>query len=215
MVNRPMPYATWNPFRCNKIVEHYGEDFFDGKTLLEIGALGGDNGNTFAELGAIVTIQDAREKHVNDALKTYPHLTGYVHDLNEGLGTDDYFDIILHMGVLYHLESLQPLIDACRQCNHLILETRVCTSKKMVCYDIKRGGEESGDQSFTGKAIRPSVSMIESILKKQRFMYERVDDLDNIGDLHYKWIETEDKDKNVRISYRAFWFCKRKRYDTT
>jgi len=210
MVNVPATYVRWNPLRCDRIIKHYGEDFFDGKTLLEVGTLNGQNGNTFTELGAIVTVQDAREEHVNDALKKYPHLTGYVHDLNKGLGTDDHFDIILHMGVLYHLESLQPLIDACSQCSHLILETRVCKNSARVCYYVS--GNNNIDQSYTSKGIRPSPSLIESVLEEQGFTHERVKDLDSLGHFQYKWTWKElTKDiLDEGHSPRAFWFCKRK-----
>ena len=69
-------YIEWNKIRCDRIVQHYGKDFFKGKTLLDVGTFHGINGNTFSELGAIVTVQDARGTHVERVLNKYPHLTG-------------------------------------------------------------------------------------------------------------------------------------------
>lgn len=207
-------YVEWNLKRCAKVVAHYGIDFFKGKTLLDVGTLHGENGNTFYELGAIVTIQDAREEYVTSALEKYPHLNGYVHDLNDGLGTDDFYDIILHIGVLYHLESAIAIADACRQCNHLILETQVCDSAVTGQIDVVEDPSHT-DHSYTGKGIRPSPSFVEGMLDGAGFEFVRVSTGLECSGHTYDWTaRTDGKYERMQpdgnAALRAMWFCKRR-----
>lgn len=213
-------YINWNRVRCDRIIRYYGKGFFKDKTLLDIGTFHGINGNIFSELGAIVTVQDAREEHVTSVLKKYPYLTGYVHDLNDGLGTDDFYDIILHMGVLYHLESVQSIRDACQHCTHLILESRVVDSIDPEYYLIKTENKNADDSSYTGNAIMPSPMLVETTLHEAGFEYVRIRDDLECGDHAYAWEELDNK-KDMRLLpeqddrpavnavLRALWFCKR------
>lgn len=205
--------------RCDRIIRYYGKGFFKDKTLLDIGTFHGINGNIFSELGAIVTVQDAREEHVISVLEKYPHLIGYVHDLNNGLGTDDFYDVILHMGVLYHLESIQSIRDACQHCNHLILETRVTDSVELECFALKENKQKI-DFSYTGLAIRPAPALVEKILQEEGFEYVQIrDGLECYGH-SYNWEELNDEKSERTVppqnnqpavisTLRAMWFCNR------
>jgi len=202
-------YDKWRQARFNRIVEHYGRTFWRHKTVLEVGCGFGDLGNAFSNLGSVVVCQDARPEHIKFLKEKHPHLSAYVYDLNNGLGTEASFDVILHTGVLYHLNDyIQPIIDCCSRCEHLILETEVSdSSDPNYCLYID---EHKGvyDKSFTGKGNRPSPAAVERVLKEQNFSYERVLDGLDVEFHSYSWkMKNTGKWKNGQ---RALWFCQRK-----
>ena len=204
-------YRKWNEVRIARIIKHYGPNFFRGKSLLEVGTLTGANGNAFHELGAIVMVQDVRDEHVRAAVKQYPHLDGYVHDLNNGLGVDYFFDVIVHMGVLYHLESMKPLRDACAHCNHLILETQILDSSDVKAIHVKENSN-TVDHSFTGTAIRPSPSLVEKVLEEEGFSFIRVrDELDCHGHVYSMKERNTGKAIDGDKTLRGMWFCEKKK----
>lgn len=201
-------YESWRKIRYNKIVKYYGETFFIGKSLLELGCGDGDFGNMFYELGSEVTCVDAREEHITHLQTLYPHLISYVFDLNKGLGTDKKFDIILNTGLLYHLSKYKHNIrSCCNQCTHLILETEVCDSNNphMAILILEKNGF---DQSYTGWGIRPSPAAIERCLTENNFSFQREFNDLNCNPHVYDW--ESKNDNSYRDGLRAFWFCRRK-----
>jgi SAM-dependent methyltransferase len=205
-------YVEWRQKRFDRIVSKYGKEFFKDKTMLEVGCGFGDLGNMFYALGAKVICVDGREEHVKVLKKKYPHLSAYVADLNVGLGIKKFFDIILHTGVLYHLEDyVQPIIDSCLRCNHLILETEVSDSvDPHFCWHVKE--PSAGDQSLTGRGVKPSPYAVERVLKEQNFVYERIFDGLDCHFHSYDWPEENDEsyeDDKQLLRRRAFWFCRR------
>jgi len=207
-------YEEWRKNRFDRIVKHYGEEFFKDKSLLEVGAGCCDLGNMFYELGAVVTCQEGRKEHTDLAKKLYPHLKIYTCDLNVGLGIDEHFDVILHTGVLYgvlyHLNDYErPLIEACSHCDHLILETEVCDSPyPYACIYINENRGEF-DQSLTGQGCRPSPAAVERVLREQGFNYERVFDVKKAGPHSYNWVSKGDG--SWIGGQRAFWFTEKKK----
>ena len=201
-------YNLWREKRYNRILKKYGEDFFKDKTLLELGCGEGDLGNMFSKLGAIVTCVDGRKKYIDTCKELYPHLQSFVFDLNVGLGTNNYFDIILHTGLLYHLINVdQSIIQCTKQCNWLILETEVCNSFDP--HTILYVNEYDGfDQSLNAKGSRPSPEYIERILQENNFSFEKISDELNIGWHIYDW--ERNNTKEYYDGLRAFWFCEKR-----
>lgn len=199
-------YGVWTQLRFNRIIKHYGIEFFKGKTLLEVGCGTGDFGNRFYEIGAVVTCVDGRSEHIEILNNKHPHLKSYVANLNESLGISDFFDIILHAGTLYHLNDYKSRIkESCAQCNYLILETVVTNSRKDE--DSRSEKTELLDASINGKASWPSIIGVETVLTANNFLYTRLLDELNVGFRKY------DGDgvggNNWYGEYRSLWCCQR------
>lgn len=164
-------YREWRDKRVQCVIDHYGTDFFKGKTVLELGCGYGDIGARFAALGADVTCTDAREEHLAALRRRYPFLKTARADLDAEWPFAGTFDVILHLGTLYHLKHFeQPLIRACASAEHLVLETEVCDSDNPAM--ILFTSESGYDQAFNGAGNRPSPAYVERVLKQCGMRYE-------------------------------------------
>ena len=57
-------YIDWRKKRFDFIINYYGKDYFNNKTILELGSGYGDLGAMFIDYGAKVTSVDARQEHI-------------------------------------------------------------------------------------------------------------------------------------------------------
>src|SRR5262249_22115604 len=89
-------YAVWRSRRIATILDEYPARFFEGKTLLELGAGFGAIGAMFGALGAKVTCLEGREQNVRTIRERYGFVTAERQDLNEGLPGNDQYDVIVH-----------------------------------------------------------------------------------------------------------------------
>ncbi len=199
-------YVEWRERRVAAIRRHYGDGFFAGRTLLELGCGYGDIGAAFADLGAVVTCCDAREEHLDVLKQRYPHLATVRADLNTDWPFGS-FDIVLHLGALYHLEPTHAsLRHACRSTPHLVLETEVCDSNGDLVFDTT---EQGYDQAVDGRGCRPSAPRVERILREEGMTFERIrDDRCNSGMHVYDW--TVGDTGSFRHGQRRFWFAQRR-----
>src|SRR3974390_954011 len=116
-------YAVWRSRRIATILDEYPPRFFDGKTVLELGAGFGAIGAMFGALGAKVTCLEGGEQNVRTIRERYPFVTAARQDLNEGLPGNDQYDVIIHLGVLYHLAHPEnALRDACPRDRKSVVE---------------------------------------------------------------------------------------------
>jgi 2-polyprenyl-3-methyl-5-hydroxy-6-metoxy-1,4-benzoquinol methylase len=160
-----------------------GEEFFKEKTLLEVGAGHGHIGAHFAGLGAEVTCSDGRREHVITMRENFNGLRIFGNDikvvscdLDIGFPRGDW-DIIVHMGVLYHLrhpvEALHRALHNLLDGGTFILESEVVNSDDP---DARVRRIETGyDQAIKGKGVRLSAAGIEKVLD-QYLQWERFDD---------------------------------------
>ena len=197
-------YDAWRDARIAAIRSHYGDAFFDGRTLLELGCGYGDIGACFASLGAEVTCADARDEHLQVLQDRWPSLTVVRADLDREWPFAR-FDVILHLGVLYHLEPTHAsLRHACRSAQHLVVESEVCDawSPEAVIVTPERGY----DQSFAGQGCRPSAARVERILQEEGMQFERVADARCNAGMHvYDWPDANTN--TFRHGQRRFWFA--------
>jgi hypothetical protein len=193
-------------------------DFFQGKTLLELGGGHAHNGNKFSELGAIVTTSDARPEHLEKVHELYPHLHTMIIDGDDdsffGVATNmvdtthpipNHFDVILHWGLLYHLAEIEEhLKKIAGFCDVLLLETEVADAEEDdFCIRTKEAGY---DQAFHSVGIRPSPSYVEKILAQNGFHFQMiVDPILNANIHQYDW-EIKGT-KSWRHGLRRFWIC--------
>lgn len=199
-------YVEWRQRRIAAIRSYYGESFFAGRSVLELGCGYGDLGAAFADLGALVTCSDARIEHLDVVQKRWPHLTTIRADLNREWPFGAY-DVILHLGVLYHLEPThESLRRSCQSATHLILESEVCDSTSP---DLVIAATENGyDQAFDGAGCRPSAARIERILTEEGMTFDRIThDRCNSGIHTYDWPVRETE--RVQDGQRRFWFARK------
>jgi 2-polyprenyl-3-methyl-5-hydroxy-6-metoxy-1,4-benzoquinol methylase len=99
-------YDNWRISRLNGVKKYIKPEYFKCKTLLELGCGYADIGNMFYDLGAIVTSSDARKEHLDIVKQKYPHIKTLLID-GENANIPDNYDIILHWGLLYHLNEIE------------------------------------------------------------------------------------------------------------
>ena len=67
--------------RIKAIIDNYGVPFFQGKSVLDLGAGHGEIGAALARLGATVTCVDARQENLDIINVKHPHLKTIKTDL--------------------------------------------------------------------------------------------------------------------------------------
>lgn len=199
-------YDEWRAKRIAAILAYYSPTFFLGKSVLEVGCGHADIGNVFSKLGSRVTCSDARSKHLAVVRKRYPEVSTIQANL-EDEWPFAYHDIIIHMGVLYHLKHfIKPLENACRSCRFMILETEVADSDDPAF--ALSVSEKGFDQAISGTGIRPSAEAIESVLRSCGVRFERILDARcNSGIHRYDWPVTNSN--KWEHGLRRFWFIER------
>ncbi len=204
-------YVSWRRARIRAIIEHYGPDFFRGKTMLELGAGKGDIGAVFYYLGADVTCAEGRQANVDALKKKYPFLKTQLLDLDHDPIVGKY-DIVLHSGVLYHLENVRfSLEQACGACEHLILETMVCDGGEGECILVDEPSNYY-DQALNGVGSRPSEALLESIMQEIGFSWTKCEETYLDAEIHcYSWERKRsgyfNRPGDYDRSIRALWFA--------
>lgn len=200
-------YKHWQQTRIEKIVSIFGKEFFNSKTILELACGHGDIGKYFQSIGAIVTFADGRQEHLNKIKKSDPLATTILLDQDNEWDLKTKFDIIIHWGVLYHLNNWkQDLQCAIKHSDLIFLETESCDSDNP---DFELKLTESGyDQALNGTGTRPSAAMIETYLSLLGVEYQRYDDSDLNSSFHkYDW--KVNNTNKLRGGHRRFWIIKK------
>ncbi len=200
-------YEGWRNSRVNGLLKYVSKDLFKNKSLLELGCGFGDLGNIFQNLGCMATSSDGREEHLEVVKKRYPLLKTKKIDCDKDL-IEEHYDIILHWGLLYHLDysSIKEHIkNCCESCEILLLETEVCDSSDPNFF-ISLEDKDGYDQSLNKNAVKPSQTYIETELKKNNFDYICIKDPILNSSFHiYDWEVSETK--TWKDGLRRFWIC--------
>lgn len=210
-------YTGWNESRISAIIDYYGKDFFQGKSLLEVGCGWADMGAYFHSLGSDVSVSDAREEHIEVIQKRHPELKGLVVDSENVDWQYDKskFDIIIHFGLLYHLQNPEVNLKMiCDHCDTLIIETEVLDSDdpNRVLSKAEETVWERGawGMAFSGTGSLPSYAWVERVLEECGMEVVRIPkpELANFGAHRYDWPRVN---ANRFVSaQRAMWFCRKK-----
>jgi len=214
-------YVAWDCSRIEAIKRYYPKNFFVGKKVLEVGCGWAAIGNAMHQLGADVTVSDARAEHIEEVRKRYPHLKTHVYDLEYSKKDDwnfpeEKYDIIIHFGVLYHLsnpvENLKFISD---RCDYLIIETEVLDSKdsnlvNLVKEEPLKWKDGAWGNAFSGIGSKPSYGLVESTLEKNGMIVTKAPnpELLNAADHKYDWIKKDTGQLNG-VCQRAMWFCEK------
>lgn len=204
-------YEYWRAKRITAIVEHYGEAWFEGKKILELGCGYGDIGHVLMTLNADVTFAEGRAENCDFLRRRFPENRVYCMNCeNEWpFPADAHFDLILHMGLLYHLDDLWFALDHCFECcDNIVLETEVSDSDDPDFILKINECVEGWDQSLIGHGSRPSGPCVEKHIHEKGWQYERVTDSRCNARFHvYDW--KVENTKTWRSGLRRFWFCKK------
>ena len=197
-------YIDWRNSRMDGVKKYILPDYFKSKTMLELGCGHADIGNMFYELGGIVTSSDVRKEHLEIANQKYPNIKTLLIDGNND-SIDEKYDIIVHWGLLYHLNEIEIHLEKVSQkCDVLLLESEVSDSDDNRFFQLIN--ENGYDQAYNTKGIRPSPSYVEYLLEKNGFQFKLVKDpILNSGFHYYDWDITNSKD--WKWGLRRFWIC--------
>jgi len=207
-------YPEWRQARIHAILDHYGEGFFRGKTLLEVGCGDGSIGNFFYYLGAIVTCSDARQEFLDEIEHRNHQISVVQCDLDTHWPIPDDSDVVLHQGVLYHLgEPEASLRFACRRARNLILDTEVSvgdTNDPTMIPERAPDKEEReiDDHCYGVMGCRPTVKFVEDILEQEGMEFERVTGTKYDGHQWPPKLGWESEQPGWVNGQRRMWFCK-------
>jgi len=123
-------YNEWKNNRIDRIESILGSDWFLGKKILELGCGDGNIGEHFLKKGSLVKFTDAREEHLKTVKEKLSQFNLEADcellDQNNEYKFDEKFDLILHMGLLYHVKNWkQDLECAMKNTDLMFLETMV------------------------------------------------------------------------------------------
>jgi SAM-dependent methyltransferase len=196
-------FNDWRKARINKLVKILGKEWFEGKTILELGCGFGHVGKELKKLGCQVVFAEAREEYVDEIRKGNEDSDIYLLDNDKEWKMDREFDLIIHWGLLYHLENWRQDLQCCANHSELIsLETEISSApgEEMV-------KEKHYDAAVNGIGIRTDSQTVEGWITSIGCGFIRYDDVDlNNGVMNYTWGEGTGN-ANGR---RRFWMIWRK-----
>lgn len=212
-------YSGWQQRRIEKIEKIFGREFFKDKSVLELACGYGDIGKHFRDVcGSVLTFTEGREQHLEVISINNPGSTVIQLDQETNWNLNQKFDVLIHFGVMYHLNNWkQDLECAMKHSDLIILESEIADTDKLVEYKIV--DDPSGyDQALNSEGIctRPSASMVEKVFEDNGFTYTRYDDGDLNDGIHtYDWkvtgsADVEGYNRDNGLGLRRFWVAKRK-----
>lgn len=201
-------YEGWRESRF-RYITHILDDDWRGKHVLELGGGNGDLGSMFLGLGARVTSVDARGEHIDMGRYLYPQISFIRRDLSEGCDGLEPADIVLDLGLIYHLPDPQAHLDSVAPLvrDVLLLESEVSDSEDQAFNPPVLEDASVFDQSVAGIGCRPSAAFLEKALGKAGFTFERQTS-PRLNFEHHRYDWTPNNDGRQETGLRAFWLCK-------
>lgn len=202
-----LAYAAWRSVRWEAIERSCPAEWWDGKTVLELGCRGGEFGNMLHEFGADVTCADARPWFLDRVRRNFSHLRAIRLDLNRDPIGEEY-DVVVHMGVLYHLSAPAFSIgEACHAAGEmLIMESQVTDYDSLDSFPlIEAHGGAHTDQAIDGRACRPTPYWIETQLGLAGFGLQHRVRPENCAVHRYDWVARHEGAAGPGL--RAMWLC--------
>jgi SAM-dependent methyltransferase len=190
-------YEEFTKNRIEKIESLFGKNWFAGKRVLELACGHGEIGKHLYSLGAHVTFADARKEFIDKIIEENPNFINAnyaVLNQDKKWILDEKYDLIIHFGVLYHLENWkQDIATSLEHTDLLLLESIVnpvggITEEKMISND-------NFQNSFNGIDSYFSEESVEFELRLNNVRYLKIND----SKLNTNW--TWDYDVPVRHIY--------------
>lgn len=195
--------------RVNQLLKCMGKDWFKGKKVLEMGCAFGNIGFYLESLGAKVHFSDARIECLKEVKKKNSNSHTILLDNEEDWSLDEYYDLIIHWGLLYNLNYWErDLRKTLSSCNYMALETAV--TKYDNNYEYKIVGmhythEWHGPSRRIGTLT--SSKNIENVLIKKDCKYKRYDEDDlNAPGFLYNWKEEPASNEVTKFGIVNNWW---------
>src|ERR1700722_8430897 len=198
---------------CHKLIKallgHYGQQFFIGKRILDLGAHKGVIAGALQRLGSNVVCVDARQEHLDHLIAQFPGLQTVRANLEyEFPFENEKFDLVLSLGILGHIKNWDRHIhNILSVSENIVLETEVLdsgnSSLELEIYEDRN----VKDLSFSGEASIVSVAAIQKQLKDEGVSFKRLDKkyLNSAGFI-YDWRETNTNSE--RTGQRRLWIIR-------
>ena len=199
-------YEKWTEVRIEMIVKHFSIEFFKDKRILELGCGLSGLGVYFADHGAKVTCSDARQEYLDEIAGRHKHVSIMKIDLDKEwpVNPEDW-DMILSLGVMYHLADPVDHIKKICQVKHIVLETECLDSFQA---ETKQRKEQGIDQAFNGTGSFASPLLIENTMKECGMGFTLYTGTEcNEGARNYTWVGRNTKEYGH--GYRRMWFGSR------
>lgn len=202
------PQFDWNKKRVNKLLSILGDGWIAGKKVLEVGCGHGENGKALIAAGAQVLFTDGRELHL-DFLKK-EGLNTFLMDQDKEWTIEGQFDLIVHWGVLYHLDNWkQDVKCALDRADLLCLETEIFDTDDPT-FEQKKGEIDHYDQALNRTGTVLSGKCFENYITSLGATFVRYDE--EVLDSHamvYSW--KDGSRPGFTIGQRRFWMIERKK----
>lgn len=197
-------------FKLSKsIIDHFGQSFFRGKKILDLGSGNGELANIFAKLGSDITCVDAREQNLQIIRKNFPYIKTAPLDLEEEFPFENFsFDLVLSVDLLCHMRYYAKHIEQiCSAAEHIVLETEVLDTQDHNLLVPIFESRDIDSFSFSGEGCLVSDKAIQNKLSSMNAKYKRVDETKlNHGQFRYDW---KANDVGRKFGNRRLWFIRR------
>lgn len=196
-------YNRWRETRISKLEQMFGREWFKGKRILELACAYGNLGLYLKTLGADVTFADARQEHLDVVKQKDSSARTILLDQDTNWNLNERFDLVLHFGVLYHLQNwIQDLESTVKHSNLIILESAVANTSYSFHYHLPEESE-GGQNAFNGIGSLPSATNIEFELQRLKCKFQRHDD-PSLNTNHYKYDWTAEPNNLEGIEVKSF-----------
>jgi SAM-dependent methyltransferase len=189
-------FNTWRLKRVRKLENIFGQGWFEGKSVLELGCAYGNIGLYLKSLGASVTFADARQEALDVVRQKDGSAEVVILNQEKQWSLNKKYDLILHFGLLYNLDNWKTdLYCTLHAGRYVALETAVARFADFFeCKLVHPKYPHKLYGPYGGVGTLVSSRNIEWWLDKYRTDYYRYDDADlNINtewdDFCYDWEE--------------------------
>lgn len=210
-------YDKWRKNRIDKLIRIFGEEFFKNLDLLELGCGVGHVGNIFEEYGSIVTFVEGYKRNFENIKPINKKSKKIYLDLDNDWDLKKKFDVVVHWGVLYHLDDWRKnLKNTMKHTDLMFLESVVSPNKTDKNIKVDESVLHNFiDQSVNGIGSRPTTEEIENELDLLDLQYTRYDDKNLSTDkdfYHWKNSNVQKFRERTRAinCFRRFWIVERK-----
>jgi hypothetical protein len=209
-------YRDWQRTRVRLVDEIVMQDSSrkSGKwptTLLELGAGHGDFSQYFTQKGLVCTAAEGRPEHVKWMQKNTEISSVIQFDAERPWLEHRKYDVVLHFGLLYHLEKPLENLNWCLdniKFDIMFLETEVSNHDDPEFVLVLR--EEGYDQGLANLGGRPTPAGIEAVLDSKSLEWVRIDSPDLDSGIHkYSW-KAEDTPYTWAHGLRRLYLIRRK-----
>ena len=205
-------FNNWRIKKCQFLIDYFGINWFKNKKILEVGCGFGHIGLFFKSLGGMVDFSDGRLENLYEVKNRDNTVNVYHHNYEEEKPITKYYDLIIHFGVLYHLNYWEKnLKNVINHCSNLVLDTAVNKYNGSVEFKIinfKYEHEFHGP--INGIGTLTSAKNIEKIFDLNNLKYQRFDNNELNTEHFYDW-ESENYKNDGKIKILNDW-CNNKHY---